>query len=92
MPVFYSRASGTVEPTEKQIMYQQSENLDTFLLYVLGEWKKHYPAIKGNPDYDAEALFVQIHKKQVDLFAPNGTHSKKVKGVSSNQICLLKTC
>ena len=67
MPVFYSRASGRVEPTEKQIMYQQSENLDTFLLYVLDEWKKHHSAIKGNPDYDAEALFVQIHKKQADF-------------------------
>ena len=54
--------------------------------------EKTSSCIKGNPDYDAEALFVQIHKKQADLFEPNGTHSKKVKGVSSNQICLLKTC
>ena len=45
--------------------------------------EKTSSCIKGNPDYDAEALFVQIHKKQADLFAPNGTHSKKKRRASA---------
>ena len=92
MPVFYSRASGTVEPTEKQIMYQQSENLDTFLLYVLGEWKKHHPAIKGNPDYDAELCLCRFIKNKRICSHLTVLTQKKAKGVSFNQICLLKTC
>ena len=52
------------------------------------EWRKENPVVKGNPDFDAEALFEQIQKEKyhTDLFAPNGAHAKKAKSVSSEPI------
>lgn len=52
------------------------------------EWRKEIPVVKGNPDFDAEALFEQIQKEKyhTDLFAPNGAHAKKAKSVSSEPI------
>lgn len=41
-------------------------------------WRKSHPVIKGNPDYDAEALFEQIQKEH--------NKSIKVKSRSSNTI------
>ena len=31
---------------------------------LTADWRKHNPVIKGNPDYDAEALFEQIQKER----------------------------
>ena len=55
---------------------------------LTADWRKQHPVQKGNPDYDAEALFEQIQKEKyhTDLFAPNGAHAKKVKSVSSEPI------
>lgn len=35
------------------------------------EWRKSHPIIKGNPDYDAEALFEQIQKGEVSPSLPS---------------------
>ena len=55
---------------------------------LTADWRKQPPVQKGNPDYDAEALFEQIQneKYHTDLFAPNGAHAKKAKSVSSEPI------
>lgn len=55
---------------------------------LTADWRKQHPVQKGNPDYDAEALFEQIQKEKnhTDLFAPNGAHAKKAKSVSSEPI------
>ena len=55
---------------------------------ITADWRKQHPVQKGNPDYDAEALFEQIQKEKyhTDLFAPNGAHAKKAKSVSSEPI------
>lgn len=55
---------------------------------LTADWRKQHPVQKGNPDYDAEALFEQIQneKYHTDLFAPNGAHAKKAKSVSSEPI------
>ena len=55
---------------------------------LTADWRKQHPVQKGNPDYDAEALFEQIQteKYHTDLFAPNGAHAKKTKSVSSEPI------
>lgn len=55
---------------------------------LTADWRKQHPIQKGNPDYDAEALFEQIQneKYHTDLFAPNGAHEKKAKSVSSEPI------
>ncbi|OWV21270.1 restriction endonuclease subunit S [Fibrobacter sp. UWB3] len=56
------------------------------------DWRKQHPVQKGNPDYDAEALFEQIQneKYHTDLFAPDGAHAKKAKSVSSEPIRVTK--
>ncbi|MBR2091982.1 MAG: restriction endonuclease subunit S [Fibrobacter sp.] len=55
---------------------------------LTADWRKQHPVQKGNPDYDAQALFEQIQKEKyhTDLFAPNGAHAKKAKSVSSEPI------
>lgn len=55
---------------------------------LTADWRKQHPVQKGNPDYDAKALFEQIQneKYHTDLFAPNGAHAKKAKSVSSEPI------
>lgn len=55
---------------------------------LTADWRKQHPVQKGNPDYDAQALFEQIQneKYHTDLFAPNGAHAKKAKSVSSEPI------
>lgn len=45
---------------------------------LTADWRKSHPVIKGNPDYDAEALFEQIQKEH--------NKSIKVKSRSSNTI------
>ena len=59
---------------------------------LTADWRKQHPVQKGNPDYDAEALFekIQTEKYHTDLFAPNGAHAKKAKSVSSEPICVTK--
>ena len=59
---------------------------------LTADWRKQHPVQKGNPDYDAEALFEQIQKEKyhTDLFAPNGAHAKKAKSVSSEPIRVTK--
>lgn len=56
------------------------------------DWRKKHPLKKGDPDYDAEALFEQIQneKYHTDLFAPNSAHVKKAKSVSSEPIRVTK--
>ena len=59
---------------------------------LTADWRKQHPVQKGNPDYDAEALFEQIQKEKyhTDLFAPNGAHAKKAKSVSTEPICVTR--
>jgi len=33
---------------------------------LTADWRKSHPVIKGNPDYDAEALFEQIQKERIN--------------------------
>jgi type I restriction enzyme S subunit len=78
--------------TDKQIEYvkllRQNILQEAIEGKLTADWRKQHPVQKGNPDYDAEALFEQIQKEKyhTDLFAPNGAHAKKAKSVSSEPI------
>ena len=54
---------------------------------LTADWRKQHPVQKGNPGYDAEALFEQIQKEKyhTDLFAPNGAHAKKRRALALSQ-------
>lgn len=55
--------------SEKQLEYtkQLRQNIlqDAIEGKLTAGWRKSHPIIKGNPDYDAEALFEQIQKGEV---------------------------
>lgn len=78
--------------TDKQIEYVKHLRRNILQEAIEGkltaDWRKQHPVQKGNPDYDAKALFEQIQneKYHTDLFAPNGAHAKKAKSVSSEPI------
>lgn len=80
------------EEIEKQKSYAKQLRQNILQEAIEGkltaDWRKQHPVQKGNPDYDAEALFEQIQneKYHADLFAPNGAHAKKAKSVSSEPI------
>ena len=80
------------DETEKQKSYAKQLRQNILQEAIEGkltaDWRKQHPVQKGNPDYDAEALFEQIQneKYHTDLFAPNGAHTKKAKSVSSEPI------
>ena len=54
--------------TEQQLEYtkllRQSILQDAIEGKLTAEWRKSHPVIKGNPDYDAEALFEKIQKEK----------------------------
>lgn len=81
-----------LEESEKQKSYAKQLRQNILQEAIEGklteEWRKENPVVKGNPDFDAEALFEQIQKEKyhTDLFAPNGAHAKKAKSVSSEPI------
>ena len=78
--------------TDKQVEYVKLLRQNILQEAIEGKltaaWRKQHPVQKGDPDYDAEALFEQIQneKYHTDLFAPNGAHAKKAKSVSSEPI------
>ena len=82
--------------TDKQVEYvkllRQSILQNAIEGKLTEDWRKQHPVQKGDPDYDAEALFEQIQKEKyhTDLFAPNGAHAKKAKSVSSEPIRVTK--
>ena len=59
-----------VTETEKQFEYakQLRQNIlqDAIEGKLTADWRKSHPVIKGDPDYDAEALFEQIQKEKTD--------------------------
>ena len=71
-----------LEESEKQKNYikQLRQNIlqDAIEGKLSANWRKSHPVIKGNPDYDAEALFEQIQKER--------NNSIKNKTRSSNTI------
>ena len=81
-----------LEESEKQKAYAKQLRQNILQEAIEGklteEWRKNNSVVKGNPDFDAEALFEQIQKEKyhTDLFAPNGAHAKKAKSVSSEPI------
>ena len=78
--------------SEKQIEYAKQLRASILQDAIEGkltaDWREKHPVKKGDPDYDAEALFekIQNEKYHMDLFAPNGAHAKKAKSVSSEPI------
>ena len=59
-----------LEEAEKQKNYIQQlrQNIlqDAIEGKLTADWRKSHPVIKGNPDYDAEALFEQIQKEKTE--------------------------
>ena len=59
-----------VAETEKQFEYtkQLRQNIlqDAIEGKLTADWRKNHPVIKGDPNYDAEALFEQIQKEKTD--------------------------
>ena len=55
--------------TEQQLEYtkllRQNILQDAIKGKLTADWRKSHPVIKGNPDYDAEALFEKIQKGEV---------------------------
>lgn len=52
---------------------------------LTAEWRKTHPAIKGNPDFDAQALFEQIQKeKEGNAFPCGRTPSRPTPSAGSN--------
>ena len=52
--------------TQKQYVKQLRQNIlqDAIEGKLTADWRKSHPVIKGNPDYDAEALFEKIQKEK----------------------------
>ncbi len=52
--------------TQKQYVKQLRQNIlqDAIEGKLTANWRETHPVIKGNPDYDAEALFEQIQKEK----------------------------
>lgn len=59
-----------VAETEKQFEYAKQLRQNILQNAIEGkltaDWRKDHPVIKGDPDYDAEALFEQIQKEKTD--------------------------
>ena len=59
--------------TEQQLEYtkllRQNILQDAIEGKLTADWRKSHPVIKGNPDYDAEALFEQIQEEKKYLLA-----------------------
>lgn len=52
---------------------------------LTAEWRKQNPVVKGNPDFDAEALFEQIQKeKEGNAFPCGRTPSRPTPSAGSN--------
>ena len=53
---------------------------------LTADWRAHHPVQKGNPDYDAEALFekIQEEKSHTDSILLTQNHKKRKKGKSSD--------
>lgn len=66
--------------SQKEYTKQLRKNIlqDAIEGKLTADWRAQHPVIKGNPDYDAEALFEQIQKEH--------NKSIKVKSRSSNTI------
>ena len=43
---------------------------------LTADWRAQHPVIKGNPDYDAEALFEKIQKGEVSRYLLGGGHPR----------------
>ena len=96
----FSSASTRIDELNKEIEKQKNyaKKLRQNILQeaiegkLTEDWRKQHSVQKGDPDYDAEALFEQIQneKYHTDLFAPNGAHAKKAKSVSSEPIRVTK--
>ena len=52
--------------TQKEYIKQLRQNIlqDAIEGKLTADWRKSHPIIKGNPDYDAEALFEKIQKER----------------------------
>ena len=65
--------------TEKQLEYtkllRQNILQDAIEGKLTVDWRKSHPVIKGNPDYDAEALFEKIQKGEVSPSLQPATRS-----------------
>ncbi|MBR4826103.1 MAG: restriction endonuclease subunit S [Spirochaetaceae bacterium] len=71
--------------TEQQFEYikllRQNILQDAIEGKLTADWRKSHPVIKGNPDYDAEALFEKIQKEK-DCF----NIEKNIKNKNSSEI------
>lgn len=76
------------EEYEKQFEYtkQLRQNIlqDAIEGKLTEEWRKNHPVVKGNPDFDAEALFerIQEEKSHTDSILLTQNQGKKKKGKS----------
>ena len=80
--------SELLEESEKQKSYtkQLRQNIlqDAIEGRLTEEWRKNNPVVKGNPDFDAEALFerIQEEKSHTDSILLTQNQEKKKKGKS----------
>ena len=80
--------SELLEESEKQKSYtkQLRQNIlqDAIEGRLTEEWRKNNPVVKGNPDFDAEALFerIQEEKSHTDSILLTQNQGKKKKGKS----------
>lgn len=82
-----------VAESEKQLEYtkQVRQNIlqDAIEGKLTAGWRKSRHVIKGNPDYDAEALFEKIQKEKNCFNAANKIKNKNSSIIQSNEVSLI---
>lgn len=77
--------------TEQQLEYtkllRQNILQDAIEGKLTAKWRKSHPVIKGNPDYDAEALFDKIQKVEVSPSLQPDKSSSAIPSAGSNAAC-----
>ena len=75
--------------TEQQLEYtkllRQNILQDAIEGKLTAGWRKSHPVIKGNPDYDAEALFEKILEDRENYWVQNPTKESKNKDLTPMQ-------
>lgn len=88
-----SRTEKLSEEIQKQKLYIKQLRQNILQKAIEGkltaDWRKQNPVVKGNPDFDAEALFEKIQKEKVRLIKNKELKKGALpKNMRSNKECL----
>ncbi len=78
--------------TEQQLEYtrllRQNILQDAIEGKLTADWRKSHPVIKGNPDYDAEALFEKIQKEKDCFSIENNIKNEYSSEIQKDEVSL----